>query len=156
MPKGIYYRKPNKISIDRDTCKIYLQNGEFTIIDTEDYNKVKHLIWTCSVMGYATHMRSRLYLHHLILGRKEGLHTDHINRDKLDNRKSNLRFVTREQNMRNCKMKKNNTSGVTGVRYFIGKWVARIYRNHKEIHLGRFSNKEDAINARRVAELKYV
>ena len=82
---------------------------------------------------------------------------DHINGNRTDNRLCNLRNVTRQENSRNrCKSKKN-TSGVMGVHWHIlkKKWAARIKVDYEDLHLGYFSNKEDAIAARKAAEVKY-
>lgn len=78
---------------------------------------------------------------------------DHINGVKDDNRLSNLRLATHKQNKRNTKRQKNNTSGVTGVRYHKRrkKWVAEIRVNGKNIHLGYFDTLEEAMAARLAA-----
>ena len=78
---------------------------------------------------------------------------DHKDRDPLNNKISNLRLATRKENCANQKIRKNNTSGVTGVLWnkSKGKWEAWI----KKVYLGCFLNKEDAIKARKEAELKY-
>jgi len=99
----------------------------------------------------------KTYLHQLILGRKDGFVIDHINRDKLDNRRENLRFITQRQNCLNVKLNKNNTSGHRGIQWNkeISKYVARITHFRKSIHIGSFAKIEDAIKARKDAELKY-
>lgn len=99
----------------------------------------------------------KTYLHQFIMGKKEGFVIDHINRNPLDNRRKNLRFVTQRQNCLNRSINKNNTSGHTGVIFDsrIKKWCARISPFNKSIHIGSFSELKDAINARKTAELKY-
>lgn len=74
-----------------------------------------------------------------------------------DNRKSNLRIATRQENNRNHKVCIMNTSGVTGVTWDKNrnKWIAQIHINNKNIHLGRFISFEDAVKARKKAEEKY-
>lgn len=78
---------------------------------------------------------------------------DHINRDVLDNRISNLRQCTATENLRNRGIMRSNTTGVTGV-YFDkhSRWVARIGENGKHKVLGRFELFEDAVAARKKAE----
>ena len=82
---------------------------------------------------------------------------DHINRITGDDRWINLRHVTRQCNMRNCGMLKNNTSGIKGLSWDKArlKWAAQIKVNGKNISVGRFRNKVDAANARWEAEKKY-
>ena len=79
---------------------------------------------------------------------------DHINRIKTDNRICNLRAVTQKENGLNCKLGKNNSSGVTGVSFDKRrvKWQAYINRSGKKISLGSYENITDAINARKNAE----
>jgi hypothetical protein len=86
------------------------------------------------------------------------LHTvvDHINGDKLDNRKINLRLCTQQQNCMNSSLLSNNTSGVKGV-YWCNKrmkWSAQITFKRKTISLGRHVEFESAVNARRLKELE--
>lgn len=80
---------------------------------------------------------------------------DHINGDPADNRPSNLRIVNASENAKNCKMSEANTSGVTGVSWCKRrqKWIAGITSSGKQKKLGRFDSKEDAIAARKHAEI---
>ena len=74
-----------------------------------------------------------------------------------DNRKSNLRVATFEENSYNTTLRSNNTSGVTGVNWEKrrNKWQAYITVNKKRIYLGLFDNIEDAIRVRKEAESKF-
>lgn len=83
--------------------------------------------------------------------------TDHINRDKSDNRLENLRDVPRKLNIENRDTTRANTSGVPGVYWEPEnqKWRAKIRHNYKQIHLGRFATKAEAIRARQAAEQMY-
>lgn len=82
---------------------------------------------------------------------------DHINRVKNDNRIVNLRCVSRSANIQNSSLRRDNTSGVKGVCWHThsGKWAARITVNHKRMQLGVFDKLEDAVKARKDAEIKY-
>lgn len=82
---------------------------------------------------------------------------DHIDGDRSNNSKLNLRAVTRSVNNTNQAMKSNNTSGVCGVYWMknISKWAAEINVNKKKIRLGYFSDINDAAKARNDAERKY-
>lgn len=79
---------------------------------------------------------------------------DHINRNKSDNRISNLRLVNRSQNMHNVNLRKHNSSGYNGVSWHKPrkKWRAYIFIDYRQKHLGLFNTVEDAIAARKQAE----
>ena len=82
---------------------------------------------------------------------------DHINGDRQDNRIENLRLATNTQNSRNTKLSRNNTSGVTGVTFSTAaqKWIAQITVSRKNVYIGVFPDKVDAIKARKQAESQY-
>lgn len=80
---------------------------------------------------------------------------DHINGIRDDNRLANLRSVSHRDNMRNQPRHKTNTSGVTGVVRCGNKWTARIRTYDHNHYLGIFEDKNDAIAARKAAEVKY-
>jgi len=82
---------------------------------------------------------------------------DHINQDSSDNRITNLRDVTCAENNRNAKRRSDNKTGVTGVTWDsrINKFIARIRVDGKDIHIGCFPDKWDAICARMSANNKY-
>jgi len=94
-------------------------------------------------------------MHRLVMNCPEDMDVDHIFHNTWDNRKEFLRIVTESQNQMNKTITINNTSGVPGVCMDKNKWRARIRVNNKEIHLGYFINKEDAIKARKQGEEKY-
>ena len=113
--------------------------------------------------GYLRIMvQSRLYQAHRLAwlymnGEWPKLNIDHINRNPSDNRASNLREVSQKQNMQNAGKYSHNTSGHPGVCWHkrISKWQASIVHNQKHIHLGYFTNIEEAIAARKAAEKLY-
>jgi hypothetical protein len=82
---------------------------------------------------------------------------DHINGDRSDNRFCNLRVVTLQENRKNMRMCKRNTSGVTGVCWENDrkKWKADIKINDKTVKLGRFDTIIDAVSARISANKLY-
>ena len=82
---------------------------------------------------------------------------DHLNGIRKDNRLKNLRSVTSLENSRNNTMPINNTSGVCGVGWYksSGKWVASIGVYGRRVHLGYFTDINDATDARKSAEKKY-
>jgi hypothetical protein len=99
---------------------------------------------------YLEHRLVWLYVH----GSFPEIQIDHIDRDKTNNKLSNLREATISQNQWNRPMNRNNTSGYTGV-YFnkqSGKWQAYIRVNNKQKHLGSFANPELAHEAQKRAK----
>jgi hypothetical protein len=82
---------------------------------------------------------------------------DHINRDQSDNRIANLREATDLENRKNLGRRITNTTGVTGVCWdkSRNKWVPSITVEYETLYLGRFDNFEDAVAARKAAEIKY-
>ena len=102
--------------------KIWLpKHRKYILLDNDVYPELSTIPWTISERGYANYRkyidgkRARFFMHRLILKVPEGKFTDHINRNRLDNRKINLRVATLGQNAANCAKYKNNTSGFKGV-----------------------------------------
>lgn len=87
----------------------------------------------------------------------DGLVIDHINHNASDNRIGNLRLVHRIDNQRNMKKNIKNTSGVVGVGWYKNyqKWTATIQVRGKAVKLGYFASFDDAVEARRKANIKY-
>ena len=102
---------------------------------------------------YLAHRIIWLYVH----GEFPPHQIDHINRDKGDNRISNLRAVTNQTNHRNKAIQSNNTSGSNGVYWCkrSKRWVGNIKLNGASKHLGSFKEKNDAIAAREKANIEY-
>jgi len=100
--------------------------------------------------GYAivSHDRTNKMLHRVIMDAPSGLIVDHINGDRLDNRKCNLRLVTSKQNSANRKS--------IGAYYYkhIDKWRAIIFIDNKKTHLGNFDTKEEAVHVYRKAHVE--
>lgn len=84
-----------------------------------------------------------------------GMVIDHINHVKTDNRLCNLRLVSRALNQRNSKLFVTNKSGVMGVYWdsYYQKWHAAITLLHKSKHIGYFRDFDDAVRARKEAEI---
>ena len=138
----------------------YTSKEEEFYFDLEDYDLIKSHCWCLTSDGYiSTHIGKKQVLFHrfIINDKTEFKVVDHINHKLFDNRKSNLRVITNQQNCMNASLSKNNTSGVTGVTWHSRDkvWCARIKVNYKYIHLGCFNNFEDAVKARKEAEEKY-
>lgn len=148
----------NRYVKQADFTEIYTIKGEVILVDNDDFDMVSKYCWYVSTKGYAYSRKNKKHVSmHRLLMTPEKLQVDHINRNKLDNRKSNLRLVTNQQNQYNTRLPRNNTSGFKGVYYNkdCDKWSAQITVNKKTINLGLFENKELAIQARLLAEKQY-
>lgn len=88
---------------------------------------------------------------------EEPEYVDHINGNRADNRLCNLRSVSKTENARNTRLKRHNTSGVSGVHWRTKdqRWAATIHHNGALVRLGQYRLFEDAVAARRAAEIKY-
>lgn len=97
-------------------------------------------------------------MHREIAGAQAGDVVDHINGDMLDNRRANLRIGDKCLNSINRRAQSNNTSGHRGVDFDRKrqKWCARIKTDGKQRYLGRFASLDDALAARKSAEIEYL
>lgn len=154
--------KENEWEFDGDIAICTTTSGERFIVDKCDYDTVRKYCWHISnASGYVVaNSRDKtnrsIFLHRLILN-VSGRDTfvDHINWDKSDNRRINLRVATKSENNTNIKRKANNSTGYTGVTLNkrTGRYIARISKNGKRILLGTFDEFEDAVTARHEAEV---
>ena len=136
------------------TKEVPLTQGKLALVDDEDYSRIMIYKW-CAVKGrnawYAKRRDGKniLYLHRIILDAKPGEECDHINGDGLDNRKSNLRIVTHQQNQHNQRKLNPRSSKYKGVckRKDRRGWDAYIQVNYEQIHLGTFDSEEEAAKA---------
>lgn len=129
--------------------------------DLEDYDLIKDFCWykdiTTGYMKTRTSENKWIYMHRLLTKNKYSL-VDHINLNKLDNRKENLRKATKRVNILNRNgVISTNTSGITGVHFSNQreKWIAQICVSNQTKYIGCFTEKEDAIRARLQAEKEY-
>ena len=119
--------------------------GKSVILDDDDYKKFKNLKWYMSDTGYAmsTNHGEHVRLHRLIMNCPEGLVVDHLNGNKLDCRKSNMRVCTQKENTMNI-------HGTKGYCYdkSKNKWMVR----YKNKFYGRYSTEEEAKRAYKLAK----
>lgn len=103
--------------------------------------------------------RKEYLVHRIIWMMQTGVwpdEVDHSNHDRQDNRWTNLRSVAPREQQLNMRLRKNNKSGVQGVRALpSGKFYACIMKNRKQISLGSFTDLVDAVAARKAAEQQY-
>lgn len=155
---------PNEYDLSGRYAKMILEDGTETIFNKKYYNFVKQYHWWLQgnhVYGYVDGKTKALAVaiveeaEFIRIGR--GYVIDHINRNPLDNRRSNLRICDYCENAANHNIQKNNTSGFNGVYYDKrrDRWMAKICYRGKSIHLGFFDDKNDAVRARKRAEKEY-
>ena len=120
------------------------------MVDDEDFGPLSKYSWNRQSCGYARAEveHRKVYMHRLILGLRPGdrKHVDHLNGDRLDNRRVNLRTVTRYQNNQNRKPFKATGSGYRGVTWDKARrcWKAYYGLDGKMINLGRFATAKEA------------
>lgn len=173
-----YSTKINPV-IDNENGTYYLldDNENKCLIDKDDYSIVKRWYWrkfekrgdinkgywVTNVKNDDKYKKTILGIHQVIAEIKFGeydttnLNPDHLSRDTDDNRKCNIILKSSIDNSHNRGLSKTNTSGKTGVSFNKGNnmWSAYITVNYKTDLLGYFSNYDEAINARKIAEKEY-
>ena len=138
---------------------IELTRNQKTLVDEIDFEIFNKFNWyyrtTSNYPGYAYRRKGKKFvaLHREILGVTDPkIPIDHINGDRLDNRRSNLRIATPQLNARNGKSRKNSTSSYIGVhlkkKYKNKKWAARLKIWGKDQHIGYFNTELEAAIAR--------
>jgi hypothetical protein len=148
--------------------RIYLGEGEWAIVDPQDYywlGKFKWIFWGGGRNPYAVRevkiepkKTKRVYLHRAIMKAPKRRLVDHRNGDGLDNRRANLRLATHSQNAINRPKRKSKTSSKYRGVFFSkprGKWGAVIRLHYKQKWLGVFKNEIDAARAYDTAAIKY-
>ena len=108
-------------------------------------------------LGINNYTSKQIWMHRLINNTAKDLFTDHIDRNKLNNVRKNLRTVNKSLNGINRGKPKNNKSGYKGVYWdsWSKKWRAELEKEGKRMRFGRFINIKDAVFARKQAEQKY-
>ena len=139
----------NEVSYDPLTGLFTRLKGKGAGKQAGSINKYRHYAYI-RILGnrYMAHHIAWLYVYGVL---PDG-DIDHINRQKSDNRISNLRLVTKSDNQHNLPKKKSNTSGITGVYFNKHSWVAQITYKGKVIYLGSFATKQEAADRRKKAE----
>lgn len=156
-------KTPRAVIKSSRILELPLTQGMTALIDKEDAD-LACVCW-CFSHGYAYRKEGKhtQYLHRLVLARKlgrelvKGEFVDHVNQNRLDCRRENLRLATKAENMQNRGKTKVNTSGYKGVslRKDTGKYSAQIKVHGKFISLGCYLTLEEAHQAYCDAALKY-
>lgn len=127
--------------------------GGSVLIDLEDAHLLQKMKWNAE-RGYARRTKAvdsegrsgTRYLHREIMKAGPGDYVDHINQNRMDNRKANLRICTNAENLRNRTKQSNNTSGFKGVTLDKRRkvWTAQMHFLGKHLFFGAFKTPEDA------------
>lgn len=145
-------RKYNEYEyVDKKTVRVYLTNcDESFICDADDWERLKEYCWSKGIVGYPEariNKKNRLFHHMVLPDCPKDMVRDHINLDKLDNRKKNLRIVTRSENNYNKRYK--NKHGYRGIvkkkNAHKGYYVVE-YKDGKKVFHGGYKTLEEAIN----------
>lgn len=142
-------------------AEVLLQNGAVLLVDDDDLERIGPK-WHVSHNGYAIRRerlpegRKRvLYMHREIMG-SDDRDVDHVNGNRLDNRRCNLRFATRTENNANSKLRVGCTSVFKGVFHHkhCDRWWAYIGNKGKRLSLGYYKTEIDAARAYNAAALE--
>jgi hypothetical protein len=126
--------------------------GKYALVDADDYTFLMQWIWRVDSRGYVARSDSSrgpktnrtIYMHQAVAGKRFKMDIDHINRNTIDNRKSNLRFATKSANIRNQDLTKH--PGINWSKQ-AGKWRARCKVEGREKHLGFYDDRDAAVQA---------
>jgi hypothetical protein len=131
---------------------IPLTRGAFAIVDQADYEMLRHWNWCLSSDGYAVRGFNRFPLcrmHRMLMLPDPGVQVDHVNRNKLDNRRCNLRLATPSQQNCNQACPQRGTSRHKGVHFYERDrvWIAAIQVRRMRYTVGRFTDESSAARA---------
>lgn len=151
-----------------ESALIPLTKGRYAIVDKDDFEELSRHIWYCGGDGYAARrettydesgvrMTRIVKMHRIIINAPNDVEVDHINRNRIDNRRSNLRLCTRSENATNRARQANSHGRFKGITFAknANLWRARIHVHGKTIQLGYFQSDIDAARAYDRAAIQY-
>lgn len=142
---------------------IELTKGFAAIVDDEDFERLAQYRWCALIARYTVYAVRNggklgfIYMHRFLIDAPSGMEVDHKNGNGIDNRRSNLRLVTKAQNQHNSRLKRHNKLRVKGVTFIkkTGKYHAKVRANKKTVFSGYFDTVEAAKAARDKAAEQY-
>lgn len=163
----MYKKDSNQYIQQEEYCILKIQYKDIWydfIIDTDDIERVQKYHWRTShkknkvyaVTGQNKNGQKQIYLHKYILNKEvpDGCEIDHINSNSFDNRKSNLRIVTRLENIQNVNVRKESKTQIRGITYHPNwhSYTVDFYFNKKRFYFPHFETLQEAIWCRKTAE----
>jgi DUF4097 and DUF4098 domain-containing protein YvlB len=131
---------------------IPLTKGKLAIVDDNDYDWAMQWKWQVSSEGYAVRSAhdikygKKVRMHRALVNAPDGFEVDHINGNRLDNRRQNLRICTHKDNQRNMSKKRGASSIYKGVHWNSRdkRWIVKIKTNEKQVCVGRYKLEVEA------------
>ena len=148
-------------------CSTRNHPNTFAMVDDEDFDSLNQWKWgnrtkkreTSYAVRHVGHGKKQktILMHRQLLNPEKNQLVDHIDRNGLNNQRSNIRVCSIQQNSYNIRPKRNGSSRYKGVYWSkVGKvWIAKIKANNKNIQLGRFNDEAEAAKVRDLASIKY-
>lgn len=157
-PRGVFDKNEIRKYDDYAEIDTYDSNGNVVstfIIDLEDVEKLENKKWRTvfklnkPYLFTGNQKSEKIYFHRMIMGNPDQ-QVDHISGNTLDNRKSNLRVVSLQENMCNLKKKSNNKSGIRGVSFNKGRgrWSVDFTYKKQRLYIKTFPTIEEAVYVR--------
>jgi hypothetical protein len=151
--------QPKPAEPQGDIRWIPLGDGRYAYVDAADYEWLRQWTWHAYPDGYAARNENgkKILMHRQIMQPPKGMVVDHIDANRANNCRFNLRVCTRQENMHNKRKHSGSSSQFKGVGYLKRrrKWYARIWCMGERISLGNFDEEAEAARAydRKAAEL---
>jgi hypothetical protein len=157
------------MAFHKETKQIPLSQGAVATVDAEDFEYLNQWKWHFQKKsGYAIRtqylgvvdgkgVKKKILMHRVIMNTPDGMDTDHINGNGLDNRRGNLRVCAHRENMKNMRAHKDALSKYKGVgwRKNRSRWQATIMTDGRLKYIGAFETEIQAAEAYNAAALKY-
>lgn len=154
VSRGIGRKPPSEIRIENGVAIVTLTRGLETIVDVSDVEIVAGYRWVAFIHHQTGHAyavrnvgRKCILMHRQLLEPGPEMTVDHADGDGLNNRRSNIRIATPNQNGANQVLNRRNKLGIKGVHQVGNKYHAAIKPNGKSISLGSYGTKEEAAAA---------